>query len=94
VQLADLVDTNLVGLFALIQLVGRQMLDQSAGVIVNIASPSASASFDRYGLAGYAVTKAAAVALARELAARWGGRGVRVNALAPCWFPTRHHRGG
>jgi len=87
-QLADLVDTNLTGLFALTQLVGRQMLDQGAGAIVNIASPSATASLDRYGLAGYAATKAAVVALTRELGAQWGARGVRVNALAPSWFPT------
>jgi NAD(P)-dependent dehydrogenase (short-subunit alcohol dehydrogenase family) len=43
---------------------------------------------DRYGLAGYAASKAAVVALTRELAAQWSGRGVRVNAISPAWFPT------
>jgi len=84
----DLVETNLTGLFALSRLVGRRMLAQGGGVVVNIASPSATVSLDRYGLAGYAATKAAVVALTRELAAQWGRRGVRVNALAPSWFPT------
>jgi NAD(P)-dependent dehydrogenase (short-subunit alcohol dehydrogenase family) len=84
----DLLATNLTGLFGLTQLVGRHMLERGSGTIVNIASPSASISLDRYGLAGYAATKAGVVALTRELAAQWGARGVRVNALAPSFFPS------
>jgi hypothetical protein len=87
-QFDELVATNLTGLFALTQLVGRHMLGRGSGVIVNLASPSATTSLDRYGLAGYAATKAAVVALTRELAAQWGRRGVRVNALAPSFFPS------
>jgi NAD(P)-dependent dehydrogenase (short-subunit alcohol dehydrogenase family) len=87
-QLRDLIDTNLTAVFALSQLAGRHMLARGSGVIVNLASPSASVSLDRYGLAGYGATKAGIVALTRELAYQWGGRGVRVNALAPSFFPS------
>jgi NAD(P)-dependent dehydrogenase (short-subunit alcohol dehydrogenase family) len=88
----DLVETNLTGLFALSRLVGRRMLAQGGGVVVNIASPSATVSLDRYGLAGYAATKAAVVALTRELAAQWGwawGAGQRACTLL---LPRRDHR--
>jgi NAD(P)-dependent dehydrogenase (short-subunit alcohol dehydrogenase family) len=64
------------------------MFDHGGGVIVNIASPAATTSLDRYGLAGYAASKGGIVALTRELAAQWGRRGVRVNAISPHFFPT------
>jgi NAD(P)-dependent dehydrogenase (short-subunit alcohol dehydrogenase family) len=87
-QINDLIATNLTGLFALTQLVGRHMLDRGSGAVVNIASVSASVSLDRYGLAGYAASKAGVVALTRELGWQWGRRGVRVNAIAPSFFPS------
>src|SRR5262249_13125433 len=89
----DLIDTNLSAVFGLSQLVGRHMLARGSGVIVNIASPSATVSLDRYGLAGYGATKAGVVALTRELAYRWGGRAVGVTAPAP-WFSPSPPTGG
>ena len=68
------------------------MLAQCGGVVVNIASPSATVSLDRYGLAGYAATKAAVVALTRELAAQWGRRGVRGERARTLLIPHRDHR--
>jgi hypothetical protein len=84
----DQLETNTVATFVLAQLVGRHMLERGSGSIINIASAGAFVSLDRYGLAGYAASKAAVVGLTRELAAQWGDRGVRVNAIAPGFFPT------
>jgi NAD(P)-dependent dehydrogenase (short-subunit alcohol dehydrogenase family) len=84
----ELLETNLVSLYALTQLVAQDMLARGSGVIVNVASPAAMISLDRYPLAGYGASKAGVVALTRELAAQWGSRGVRVNALAPSFFPS------
>jgi NAD(P)-dependent dehydrogenase (short-subunit alcohol dehydrogenase family) len=83
-----LLDTNVIAVLALSQLVARHMFSQGSGAIVNIASPSATTSLDRYPLAGYAASKGGVVALTRELAAQWGRRGVRVNAIAPHFFPA------
>jgi NAD(P)-dependent dehydrogenase (short-subunit alcohol dehydrogenase family) len=87
-RVRTLIETNLTAVFALAQLVAPHMFAQGGGVIVNIASPSATTSLDRYGLAGYAASKGGVVALTRELAAQWGRRGVRVNAIAPHFFPA------
>jgi NAD(P)-dependent dehydrogenase (short-subunit alcohol dehydrogenase family) len=86
--LTDQLDVNVTAPFALAQLVGRHMLERGSGSIINIASAAAFASLDRYDLAGYSASKAAVVGLTRELASQWGGRGVRINAIAPGWFPT------
>jgi NAD(P)-dependent dehydrogenase (short-subunit alcohol dehydrogenase family) len=39
-------------------------------------------------MAGYVASKHAVVGLTRELGAQWASRGIRVNAIAPGWFPT------
>jgi NAD(P)-dependent dehydrogenase (short-subunit alcohol dehydrogenase family) len=87
-RVRTLVETNLLAVFAMAQLVAPHMFEQGGGTIVNIASPSATTSLDRYPLAGYAASKGGVVALTRELAAQWGRRGVRVNAIAPHFFPA------
>ena len=87
--IARTVGTNLVGAMHLCQLVAAHMAGTGGGSIVNIASVSAFAVMDRYGLASYTASKAGLVALTRELAYQWGPRGIRVNAVSPGWFPTR-----
>jgi len=83
-------DVNLTGCFLMAQAAGRLMLDQRSGSIINITSISgmtSSANGPYY--AGYAASKAGLIGLTRELAASWGRRGVRVNAIAPGFFHSR-----
>ena len=84
----QVLDVNLTGLFGLTQLVGRRMLEQGSGSIVNIASILGMVASSPINQASYAASKGAVVNLTRELACQWARRGVRVNAIAPGWFPS------
>lgn len=84
------IDINLTGCFIFAQAAGREMLRQKSGSIINIASiagMTSSANGPFY--AGYVASKAGLIGLTRELAASWGRRGVRVNAIAPGFFHSR-----
>jgi NAD(P)-dependent dehydrogenase (short-subunit alcohol dehydrogenase family) len=82
------VDVNLNALFALSQLVGRAMIEQGAGSIVNIASMFGLVAAAPIKQASYCASKGAVVNLTRELGAEWARKGVRVNAIAPGFFPS------
>ena len=82
------VDVNLNALFLLSQLVGRQMIQQSTGSIINIASILGLVASAPIKQASYTASKGAVVNLTRELAVQWARKGVRVNAIAPGWFPS------
>jgi NAD(P)-dependent dehydrogenase (short-subunit alcohol dehydrogenase family) len=82
------VDVNLNALFLLSQLVGRQMIEQGRGSIVNIASMLGLVASAPVKQASYTASKGAVVNLTRELGAQWGRKGVRVNAIAPGYFPS------
>jgi NAD(P)-dependent dehydrogenase (short-subunit alcohol dehydrogenase family) len=82
------VDVNLNALFLLSQLVGRHMIERGEGSIVNIASILGLVASAPIKQASYTASKGAVVNLTRELGAQWARKGVRVNAIAPGWFPS------
>jgi NAD(P)-dependent dehydrogenase (short-subunit alcohol dehydrogenase family) len=81
-------EVNTVGLYSCARAAAAVMLDRGAGSIVNVASISGLVAGDGPDTPSYAASKGAVVNLTRELAVRWAPRGVRVNALAPGWFPS------
>ena len=86
----QVLDVNLTGCFLMAQAAGRIMLEQRSGSIINITSVSGlTSSADGPYYAGYVASKAGLIGLTRELAASWGRRGVRVNAIAPGFFHSR-----
>jgi NAD(P)-dependent dehydrogenase (short-subunit alcohol dehydrogenase family) len=87
-QLRDLLEINLVSVLLLAQLAGRAMLAQGSGSIVNVASILGLVAPGDTAMAGYTAAKAGVIGVTRDLAAEWGSRGVRVNALCPGYFAT------
>ncbi len=80
---------NLSAVFAGCQAAAQAMLPAGRGSIVNIASVAGFRSLsDRYPMAGYVASKHGVVGLTRDLGTQWAARGVRVNAIAPGWFPS------
>jgi NAD(P)-dependent dehydrogenase (short-subunit alcohol dehydrogenase family) len=83
---------NVTGLFLLTQAVAREaFLKEGKGAVINVASVEGLLGHhpDRLGTVAYNAAKGAVISMTRALAAEWGPRNIRVNALAPGFFPSR-----
>jgi NAD(P)-dependent dehydrogenase (short-subunit alcohol dehydrogenase family) len=79
-------EVNLIAPFLLARTFGKMMLQRGSGCIVNVASIAGLAGIaDRVA---YNASKHGLIGLTRTLAAEWGGRGVRCNAVCPGWVKT------
>jgi gluconate 5-dehydrogenase len=82
---------NVDGSFYACQAVAPAMLEKGYGKIINIASVAGLQGEppEILDAVGYASSKGAVMAMTRDLAVKWGPHGIRVNALAPGFFPSR-----
>lgn len=81
-----MLEVNLTGPFLMSREFGKVMLGQGSGSIVNVSSVAGLLGVsDR---AAYNASKHGLIGLTRTLAAEWGGRGVRCNAVCPGWVKT------
>jgi NAD(P)-dependent dehydrogenase (short-subunit alcohol dehydrogenase family) len=84
----NVLDVNLNGTFWCCREFGKHMLNNRSGSIVNIGSMSGFIVNKPQAQSYYNASKAAVHHLTRSLAAEWGARGVRVNAVAPTYIET------
>ncbi|HUX21686.1 MAG TPA: SDR family NAD(P)-dependent oxidoreductase [Spirochaetia bacterium] len=82
----NVIDTNVTGVFLCAQRVGRIMIEQKQGKIINIASMYAFVASSLVSQVSYVTSKAAVLGLTKELAVEWGPKGVQVVGLAPGFF--------
>jgi NAD(P)-dependent dehydrogenase (short-subunit alcohol dehydrogenase family) len=84
----NVLDVNLNGTFWCCREFGKHMLAAKSGTIVNIGSMSGFIVNKPQEQSYYNASKAAVHHLTKSLAAEWGARGVRVNAVAPTYIET------
>jgi NAD(P)-dependent dehydrogenase (short-subunit alcohol dehydrogenase family) len=76
-----MIGVNLTGVFLFSQAVGRVMIRQRTGKIVNVTSVAGRNGVR--GMAAYAAAKAGVTVLTQSLGAEWAKHGITVNAVAP-----------
>ena len=82
---------NLKGLFLACQVFGEQMIAQNeGGSIINISSVSSILPLSK--VFTYSISKHGLNGLTRFLAREWAPHGIRVNAIAPGFFPAEQNR--
>ncbi|MGE7544773.1 SDR family oxidoreductase [Sporosarcina newyorkensis] len=83
-------DVNVTGTFLMSQEVGKVMIGQRSGKIINIASIAGFGGTPPFmQTIGYNTSKGAIMTLTKDMAVKWGQHQVNVNAIAPGFFPTK-----
>ena len=88
-QWHKVIETNLTGTFLFSQAVGKVMISQRRGKLINIASVAGMrGSPPSFSAIGYSASKGGVIIFTKDLARKWGMYNIQVNAIAPGWFPT------
>ncbi len=83
------IETNLTGTFLFSQAVGKIMVSQRRGKIINIASVAGlGGAPPEFQAIGYHASKGGVIIFTKDLACKWGIHNIQVNSIAPGWFPT------
>jgi NAD(P)-dependent dehydrogenase (short-subunit alcohol dehydrogenase family) len=83
------IETNLTGTFLCAQAVGKIMIRQGRGKIINIASIAGlGGAPPELPAIGYHASKGGVISFTKDLACKWAVHNIQVNAIAPGWFPT------
>jgi gluconate 5-dehydrogenase len=88
-QWNKVIETNLTGTFLFSQTVGKIMIGQHRGKIINIASVAGlRGASPEFQAIGYHASKGGVIIFTKDLACKWGIHNIQVNSIAPGWFPT------
>jgi gluconate 5-dehydrogenase len=88
-QWNKVIETNLTGTFLFSQAVGKIMIGQRRGKIINIASVAGlHGAPPEFQAIGYHASKGGVIIFTKDLACKWGIHNIQVNSIAPGWFPT------
>ncbi len=83
-------ETNVTGTFLFCKAVGPIMMAQKSGSIINIASVMGflGTEAEVADAIAYSTSKGALITFTKDLAVKWAKFNIRVNAIAPGWFPS------
>jgi gluconate 5-dehydrogenase len=83
------IDTNVTGTFLVSREVGKVMIEQKSGRIINISSISGSIVNKYFHGGSYEISKAAMNMLTKTLAIEWAPHNIKVNTIAPGYYGTQ-----
>lgn len=88
---SDVIETNVTGVFLMCQAVGKRMIENGYGKIINISSVAGFRGYDEetHNSISYTTSKGAIHTFTKDLAVKWAPKGIYVNAIAPGVFLTK-----
>lgn len=84
----DMINTNINGVFFIAREVGKVMIKQKYGKIINVGSIHSNVAMKGSYLSAYCTTKGAVQMMTKALATEWAMHGITVNAIGPAYFPS------